>query len=59
MLKGASSHYGDSIGLCPISMASPKVNQKTGSSDAYFWEKECSEHPYRIACLNYEAWTGN
>lgn len=54
MLEGASAHYGDSIGLSPIALASPRANQKLVNSDSNFWQKECSDHPNQIACLNYE-----
>ncbi len=48
MLEVSSSYYGDSIGLAPIALASPKIKK------ADFWIDECKNHPTRIACLNYD-----
>ena len=39
MLKEAIVHYGDILGLSPIVLASPKVNQKFYYSDPIYGEK--------------------
>ncbi len=55
MLEGASSHYGESIGLSPIALASPKVQKLVLKENADYWDRECSDKPNQIACLNYES----
>ena len=49
MLEVSSAYYGDAIGLAPIALAQPKQAKQD------FWQRECQEHPTRIACLNYES----
>ncbi|WP_320674612.1 hypothetical protein [Prochlorococcus sp. MIT 1341] len=49
MLEVSSAYYGDSIGLAPIALATPKLKKQD------FWNQECQQHPTRIACLNYES----
>ncbi len=48
MLEVSNAYYGDAIGLAPIALATPKKTKED------FWSKECSQHPTRVACLNYE-----
>tara|TARA_Y100001968_G_C19034364_1_gene561371 strand:- start:300 stop:485 length:186 start_codon:yes stop_codon:yes gene_type:complete len=53
LLEASSAYYGDAIGLAPVSMAS--VTSPKASNASSFWEKDCEEHPTRIACLNYDS----
>tara|TARA_Y100001968_G_scaffold309056_1_gene328497 strand:- start:2883 stop:3068 length:186 start_codon:yes stop_codon:yes gene_type:complete len=53
LLEASSAYYGDSIGLAPISMST--ATKETQKNKETFWSKDCSEHPTRIACLNYES----
>ncbi len=50
MLNISNEYYGDAIGFAPIAPAAPTKKQEQD-----FWAKECSAHPTRIACLNYES----
>ena len=53
LLEASSSYYGDAIGLAPISLSS--ANQPTIKLTDNYWNKDCEDHPTRIACLNYES----
>ena len=55
MLEGASSYYGESIGLSPIALATPKLHERFIEKNTDYWETECSINPHQIACLNYES----
>ena len=52
LMEASSAYYGEAIGLAPISLSNKVSTRK--SSDT-FWNKDCYEHPSRIACLNYES----
>ena len=53
LLEASTAYYGDSIGLAPIALAKSKSNSISNSET--FWDKDCKDHPTRIACLNYDA----
>ena len=52
LLEATSAYYGDAVGLAPIAL-SQKSNTRKKSIG--FWNKDCEDHPSRIACLNYES----
>tara|TARA_B100001250_G_scaffold358414_1_gene334710 strand:+ start:182 stop:364 length:183 start_codon:yes stop_codon:yes gene_type:complete len=52
MLEASNVYYGDAIGLAPIALGAPSLKNKKKEN---FWRSECSNHPTRIACLNYES----
>tara|TARA_Y100001968_G_scaffold298194_1_gene307906 strand:- start:495 stop:731 length:237 start_codon:yes stop_codon:yes gene_type:complete len=52
LLEASSAYYGDAIGLAPIGLSQATKNSNTSKN---FWNKDCKDHPSRIACLNYES----
>ncbi len=52
LLEASSAYYGDAIGLAPIALSQKALNKESSNT---FWNKDCKDHPSRIACLNYES----
>tara|TARA_B100000700_G_C14907238_1_gene790381 strand:- start:909 stop:1130 length:222 start_codon:yes stop_codon:yes gene_type:complete len=56
LLIVSDAYYGDAIGLAPIGLARPESSSKeeNKSNDRNFWDKECSNYPSKIHCLDYD-----